>query len=298
MNSSDHSGLEASRSLENDTSHTFRQRNRPPTSDARRALALSAGGLIATPTVLGLAAGLGPHLSLSPSSQDLLTFLSAVATVTGGLFVLAQGRLPKPAAILVGLAAAATLGTLAATGVKSAVAVVLVGTCLMALGHIVGHAIGSRIEHPGHLLPACVVAGCVDLASVIHPKGPTHAVVSSERALDLLTVSFPVLGTRAFAPTIGVGDIVFGAIVFGVAVQHELSTRRVAILMAVALLAAGFTSAMVQGAVPALPAIGFFVVVGFREARVLRKKDRRVAMLFMTGAAVLATAVVASRFIG
>jgi len=244
-----------------------------------------------------VAAWTAPYLPLTRSAQDLSTFLSAVGTVTATLFFLSQGALPRRGWFLIGAIAAAGLGGLAWLGVQSLAAIVLVGTCLMALGHAIGHTVGSRIEHPGHLLPACVVAACVDLASVIHPSGPTHTVVASKKALDLLTISFPVLGTHAYAPSIGVGDIIFAALVLATAVRHRLSIRRMALLVATGLILAGLSSALLQQAVPALPAIGLCVVLGVPAARRLRSEDRRTAVLFMAGAIVLAAGVVISRFL-
>lgn len=299
MTSSDHSGHQASRSDENATGQAFRQTH--PATDADSSPTPSylwvAAGLSFTPLILSSAIWLAPLLQLSHATQDLSTFLGAVSTLSISLFLLAQGRLPTRGWIAVGAIASLTLGITAYAGVQSAFAITVVGTTLVALGHTIGHAVGSRIEHPGHLLPACVVAGCVDLASVIHPKGPTHAIVSSERALDLLTLSFPVLGTEAFAPSIGVGDIVFAALLLGTAARHRLSTLRFASLITVGLVLAGVLSALLLRAVPALPTIGLCTVLGVRQTRQLRPRDRKTATLFMIGAVALGVGVVISRFL-
>lgn len=307
MNSSDHSGHNASLSAENGTGQAFRQtpRENSPAPNGRdtepgtsaKSVARFIAGLALAPVVLSLATWLAPHLPLESGTQDLATFASAVATVIVGLFFLSNGGLPTRGRLVVGAVAASILGALAILGVQSALAVILVGFALVALGHTIGHAVGSRIEHPGHLLPACVVAACVDLASVIHPQGPTHAVVSSQRALDLLTLTFPVLGTRAFAPSIGVGDMVFVALVLGTAVRHRISTIRVALLGGAGLVLAGVASALLEAAVPALPAIGLCVVLGVGESRQLKRRDRKTAAVFMVGAVTLAVGVVISRFL-
>lgn len=307
MNSSDHSGHNASLSPENDTGQAFRQtpqENLPAPNGldtepetARKPVAQFVAGLALTPAVLSLATWLAPRLTLEPALQDLATFASAVATVIAGLFLLSKGWLPARGRLVVGAVAGSIIGALAFFGVQSALAVILVGSALIALGHTVGHAVGSRIEHPGHLLPACVVAACVDLASVIHPQGPTHAVVSSQRALDLLTLTFPVLGTHAFSPSIGVGDIVFIALVLGTAVQHRISAIRVTLLAGAGLVLAGVASALLEAAVPALPAIGLCVVLGIKESRQLKRSDRKTSTVFMVGAVTLAVGVVISRFL-
>jgi hypothetical protein len=299
MTSSDHSGHQASRSDENATGQAFRQTHPAPDTESPPTPShlWIAAGLTFTPLILSLATWLAPRLQLSHAAQDLCTFLGAVSTLSISLFLLAQGRLPTRGWIAVGSVAGVLLGFTAYVGVQSAFAITLVGTTLVALGHTIGHAVGSRIEHPGHLLPACVVAGCVDLASVIHPKGPTHAIVSSERALDLLTLSFPVLGTQAFAPSIGVGDMVFAALLLGTAARHQLSTLRFALLITAGLVLAGVLSALLLRAVPALPTIGLCTVLGVRQARHLRPKDRKTATLFMVGAITLGVGVVISRFL-
>ena len=305
MNSSDHSGHNASRSHENDTAQAFRQTPKPnqpnkvdQNAQKTRRRRWATAGLALTPVVLISASWLAPKLTLPRAAQDLSSFLLAVATISSSLFLLAKGALPTRPSIVVGSLAGAGLATLAMIGVHNATAVILVGTCLVALGHAVGHAVGSRIEHPGHLLPACVVAACVDIASVIHPQGPTHAVVSSQRALDLLTLSVPVLGTHAYAPSIGVGDIVFSALLLGTVVRHNLSLLRTLLLIVVGLLSAGLASALLERAIPALPAIGLWVLLGLGSARRLQPRDRKTAGVFMVGAVVLAIGVVASRFIG
>src|SRR5262249_16797564 len=105
-----------------------------------------------------------------------------------------------------------------------------VNTALVALAHSLGGSIGRRVAHPGHLLPACAVAAAADAASVLFPGGPSHAIASSERALSLALVAFPVPGTRALAPSIGFGDLVFLALVLGTAATHRLSIPRAAAL--------------------------------------------------------------------
>lgn len=299
MTSSDHSGHEASRSPENATGQAFRQihPSAPPGSAPLRPVRWLVLGLAIPPILIASGAWLAPKLPIATGWEDLLTFLTAVVTVTTTLFVLSRGRFTSRLWLAIGLVAASALGIVAFTGVQSVTGIVVVGSALLTLGHGIGHAVGSRIEHAGHLLPACVVAGCVDVASVLHPQGPTHAIVRSERAIELLVLSFPVLGTQAFAPSIGVGDVVFAALLLGTATRHRLSTVRFALLIGMGLLFAGLLSALIAQAVPALPAIGLCVVLGVRQARVLDRKDRRTALGFMAASVVVTAGVVASRFL-
>jgi hypothetical protein len=169
------------------------------------------------------------------------------------------------------------------------VAVVLVDLGLVAVAHAAGGAIGVRVAHPGHLLPACAVAAAADLASVIHPSGPSHAIAGSERAISLLAIGFPVPGTRAVAPVLGAGDLVFLALVFGVVGRHRLSLARATAAAVVGLAAAGALSACFEREIPALVPLGVAVVAALPEARRVRPEERRTAAL----AVAVAVAVVA-----
>jgi hypothetical protein len=237
-----------------------------------------------------------PYLHLPATWLDIATFAGGAGLALASLHLLSHNGIPKTVQLAVGVAALC-LWTLAAIALTPRLGAVVVGTALVFIGHLVGDAIGSRIEHPGHLLPACVVAGVADVASVLLPAGPTHAVVASERALALMTLSFPVLGTRVLAPVLGIGDIVFIALLLGAARKHALSRVRMTLLAAAGVALAGVASAVVQSAVPALPAIGLAAVTGFRPAHRLRPRDVRVAALFIAATLVVATAVVAARFL-
>jgi hypothetical protein len=276
-------------------------------------------GLALTPAVATLGFALCPHVRAGPFAADLATFAGATASALASLAVLSRAPAsPVVRAVLVAASACALAAIAAALGAgltplraagtgllgrvafahaSGAVGAVVVAASLVALAHALGDLVGSHIEHPGHLLPACVVASAADLASVIHPSGPSHVVVSSERALALFAVSFPVLGTREHAPAIGIGDLLFLAVLFGAARRHGLPWVRVVVLMAAGIALAGALSAMLDKAVPALPALGVCMLAGVPAARRLQRKDRFVAGLFMLGASAIAAAVVLSRFV-
>ena len=165
---------------------------------------------------------------------------------------------------------------------------------LVVIAHAAGGAIGVRVAHPGHLLPACAVAAAADLASVLHPSGPTHAIAASERALSLLAVGFPVPGTRAVAPVLGAGDLVFLALVFGVAVRHRLSLARAAAAAAAGLAAAGALAAHFEREIPALVPIGAAVVAALPEARRVRPEERRTAAVAVAVAVAVVVGVLLS----
>ena len=263
---------------------------------SRRSL-LAIAGLLLAPGVIGTTALLAPHVSPAASTADLIAFVGATATSLVALVLLSRGLLPAKVRIALGVLAPAGVGLLALRWIPMLPSIVLIAAFLVAFAYVLGDLIGSHIEHPGHLLPACVVASIADVTSVLHPSGPSHAVISNERTLGLMTVSFPVLGSDAFAPTIGVGDLLFIALLMAAARRHQLPWLRTAWLCAAGIAAAGAASYYLNRAIPALPPIGLAVIAGLPASRSLRRKDRPVATLFMFGAALVAGVLVASRYL-
>lgn len=253
--------------------------------------------LLAAPALTGVALAALPSVHLGPGATAAVTFAGGAATGLVPLALAAPGTLSKRAAIAMGLAAAAVLFGLAVANVRAPALAIVVNLALVALGHAVGASIGQRVTHPGHLLPACVVAAAADVASVLHPSGPTRAIVESERALAVAAIGFPVPGTGAVAPVLGAGDLVFLAIVFGVVTAHRLSLARAAALGATGIAIAGLTSALLERPVPALVPIALVVATGLPAARKLRPEDRRVAKLSIAIAIAIVVGVVAQRFL-
>jgi hypothetical protein len=255
-------------------------------------------GLLFTPFVVGVAAAVLPHLHVGEPSASIVVYAGASSTTLAALAIAAgsyppfQWRLAATAIAGVALAAAYA-GAFA--GIIGSVAV---SASLVAAAWAIGTSIGRHIEHPGHLLPACVVVACADIASVVSQFGPTRAMAESEVALSLVTVGFPVPGTSSFAPALGVGDLVFIAIVFGALAAHRLSLARAALLCALGTAVAGTASAVLGTAVPALVPIAAAVIVGVPEARMLRPRERRVATLAMVIAVSVAAAAIASQLRG
>jgi len=235
--------------------------------------------LVAPAAIVGAAILVAPHLRVSAGVADALTFGCAAAVAVLGVALGTKKPLPPAVVATVDALAIAVLGALALLRVKSPWVSPVVDTCLLALAWATGGAIGARIEHPGHLLPAAAVAAAADIVSVASSWGPSHAIASSERALALLAISFPVPGTRVVAPALGVGDLVFIALVLAAARAHALPVRRITVLALVGVLVAGFGSALLGRAVPALPTIGLAVIAFVPEARRLRRKDRTVATI-------------------
>ena len=172
----------------------------------------------------------------------------------------------------------------------------LVDTALVALAWALGSSLGRRVQHASHLLPACVVAASADLVSVLSPEGPSHAIAGNEQALSVLATWFPVPGAHAVAPALGVGDLLFMALVLGVARAQALPYSRTVFLCALGTALAGLAAAALGTAVPALLPIAACVLIGLPAARRLRRSDRRAAHGSMIIAASLALATIVRNF--
>ena len=267
---------------------------RPDSAGSWKSAAL---GLALTPILVGTAAVLAPGFAMSDALANFVAFAGAAGTAVAALAVAASSY-PRAAwrAGVLSIAVAA-LVLFAMIGVPSALAVIAVDTALVAAAWAIGTSIGRRIEHPGHLLPACVVVACADAASVVSQFGPTHAVAESERALSVVAIAYPVPGTAAVAPALGVGDLVFVALLLGAVAAHGLSLRRAAVLCAVGIAVAGTASGVLETAVPALVPIAGAVVLGLPEARKMRPRERRAARVAMAIAVSAALAVIASQLV-
>ena len=262
-------------------------------TEARHGAArVGAAVVVAMPLALVLLAGLAstPALAVRTEVADALAFAGGAVIAALALAIGAWTRaVPLPAAILGALAAGAAV---VATSVLRAA---LVDAALIGLSHALGATIGRRVQHPGHLLPACAIAAAADLASVLVPGGPSHRIGESERALSWLAVQVPVPGAAAIAPVLGAGDLVFAALVLGTATRHELGLLRVTAAVLGGVLLAGAASAVAGAPVPALVAVAVTVVVAVPEARRVRPEDRRATHLGLLVAAGLVVAALARR---
>jgi hypothetical protein len=248
-------------------------------------------GLLIAPALTLLGAAVAPGAVVSESVASALVFGGGAAAGLFALAASARAELAPRAAAGLAVAALGLLAVAALAPLPLWLAAALINLALCAVAHAVGGAIGRRVAHPGHLLPACAVAAAADVASLIHPSGPSHAIASSERALALFAVGFPVPGTRVVAPALGAGDLVFLALVLGVAAAHRLSLMRATLAGALGLGLAGALSARFEVPIPALVPIGAAVIACLPEARRLRAQDRRTAAISVAAAAALVAGV-------
>jgi hypothetical protein len=261
----------------------------------RRGRASLGIGLSITPVVVGIAALAVPTLHVGIATAGVIAFGGAISTAMLGITISSIRDESDVVRGTVAGAAALTLAVIAFVQARFAAAAIVVDAALVAGAWAVGASIGRRVQHPGHLLPACVVVGAVDLGSVLSSFGPSRAIAASERALSMLAVSFPVPGSTAFAPALGVGDLVFIALVLGAVAAHRLPLVRAAVLCFAGTAVAGAMASLLETAIPALVPIGAALVLGLPAVRNLRPEDRRSAKLAMSIAVSIAVATTLSR---
>jgi hypothetical protein len=254
-------------------------------------------GLALTPAAAWAANALLGNARVSPGLGNALSFGGAALLPILGLSLAATCQALLTGTLCIATASAAVLIALAYAHANPSTTLLLVDTALVALAWALGTSIGRRVQHASHLLPACVVAASADLVSVLSPEGPSHAIAGSDQALSVLATWFPVPGAHALAPALGVGDLLFMALIFGVARTQALPYLRTLCLCMLGTVLAGFAAAVLGTAIPALLPIAACVLVGLPAARQLRASDRRAAHWSMIIAASLALAAILRSFL-
>lgn len=266
--------------------------------DGARVWARLTPGLLLTPFVVGFAAALAPRMSVGASTADFIAFAGATSVALSGLALCATAAVSLRVAMGVSAAAALALFVAAYARLSGASSLVLVDAALVALAWGLGASLGRRVQHASHLFPACVVAASADVVSLLSPEGPSHAIARDERALSVLAIGFPVPGSAAFAPVLGVGDLLFIAFVLGVVRAHGLGYARALGCVALGVAAAGVAAALLGVAVPALVPIAVATIAGLPQIRRLRRADRVAARASMAIAVSLVAATLARAALG
>jgi len=249
--------------------------------------------LLLTPSAVASAACAAPHMQLGELSASAVAFAGATLFPIASLALAALVELRLTITLATAAVAAALLLTLTLIQPAPLATVILVDAALVCSSWALGCSLGRRVQHPAHLFPACFVAASADLVSLLSPEGPSHAIAGSARALSVLAVWFPVPGGGALAPALGVGDLLFMALVFGVARAHRLPYARCVAACVVGTALAGLAAAYSGVPVPALVPIALVLVLGTPAIRRLRREDRRAAQLSIIIASAVALATVA-----
>lgn len=246
-------------------------------------------GLLLTPFTVALALWGLPHVRVGTATADLISFVGAAGVAIAGLAIATTAQLSGRVTLGIAAVAVAMLVGIAAGQPPGGAALLAVDTSLVGLAWALGASLGRRVQHAGHLLPASVVAASADLVSLLSPEGPSHAIATSDRALSVLAIWFPVPASVAVAPALGIGDLLFMGLVLGVAVAHDLPYGRAVLCCALGTALAGCAAAIFGVPVPALLPIAGAVLIGLPAARRLRAVDRKTArwsMLIAVSAAV------------
>ena len=250
-------------------------------------------GLTLAPGTVVLAAWGLPHLQVGPLLADVVAFAGAAGLGIAALAVAATAEVALAPTLGIAAVAAAALLALAFSQPSASLALPIVNGALLCLGWALGTSLGRRVQHPAHLFPACVVAASADLVSLLSPEGPSHAIANSERALSLLAIGFPVPGSEAIAPALGVGDLLFMGLALGVARAHGLPYARTVGCCVLGVALAGLAAACLGLAIPALLPIAATLLLGLPVIRRLRREDRAAAKWSMVVAGSVAAASVA-----
>lgn len=218
--------------------------------------------------LLCLGQAIGDALAIDPLVSYVLSFGSVCGLALGAaLLAPTWSRRDRQLAIAIAAGAALGIAFVGWSGGGQPVHAAIVLAALLVLGSMLGQVVGAAIEHPGHLLFVALVSSIADAASVLHPSGPSAAIVQSEQALSLLALPFAFLGTDATPPLLGVGDVVFAALYAGSARRHRLPQGRTLSALSLGFLV---TMGVVIGTelpVPALPFLGAAMLIAHPEAR-------------------------------
>jgi len=237
--------------------------------------------LFAAAAFAWLMCALAPRVSVPDALIDPLAVLLAVVPA---LFALASAHRYE-LSVLRSLGVLA-FGVLLLTGLfvvgltRELCALQVLG--LLSVGRGAGGLIGDRVAHPGHVLPACVVAATADVLSVLSPEGVSAAIVKSDRALSVAALAAPVFGSSAITFVLGAGDLVMMGLVLSVARRFDVARTRVVLALALGLTAAFALSALLERPIPALVTIGVAVVVLVPRFARVERRDRSAAVVAST----------------
>lgn len=238
-------------------------------------------------------------MALAAAAALQLVYAGSVALVRPAPLVGFVAAVPAVVAVVLGSASAApALGRRAAlwiavpcaallvvgvTGVaaSSVASVVFVTLCLLAVGCLLGAFVGSRIQHPGHLVVVAYVSSLADLYSVLTPSAPSARIVHSKALLSVLALSWPTPGVSAAAPLLGVADVVMTALYLAAARRHRLGVVRTVVALAAGYAAVFTLVAVTAWPLPALPFLGIAVLCAHRDAWRIPRHERRRAFLGM-----------------
>lgn len=266
----------------------------PSQRERGRWLAVIGGSL----GVFALAVLVAPLVPFSPYAAYAIGF-GAVCAIT----IASGATAPRvgPPALGVVAAIAVAVGALAVAGVPASPRAVVIAASAAVLvlltigGTLAGAVIGWRIAHPGHLIVVAIASSLADVWSVLSPGGPSATVIQDAPTLSAIAIGFPMLGTLAIEPLLGVGDVVFVALYLAAARKHGLGVGKTCAALALAFAVTGAAVMGLERALPALPFLGAAMLIAHPAARLPPLGERRTAAIGLGVLVLLGAVLVLSR---
>ncbi len=218
----------------------------------------------------------------SVSIPAVVAFGLAFAAIAGSVIALALFAPPiSPRALVLLVVPLFVLASLSGMGGPNIAGAAAIAASLLAAGTLVGGAIGGRVEHAGHGLVIAYVGSAADVFSVFHERGVTAQIAASPEALNVAAIAWPMLGTSAIEPILGVGDVVMAVIYGAIAHKHGLARGRTAVALGSAFVVVLVALIVFAQPLPVLPFFGVAMLIAHPELRVVPKKDRVAAAVGM-----------------
>ncbi|HEX7477542.1 MAG TPA: hypothetical protein VF331_07025 [Polyangiales bacterium] len=212
------------------------------------------------------------HVSLWPLGSYAIGFACVVAASLLVACAVPRPRRPHLLIVMLVVVVLELVRRQGAVGLGASFSVLL---ALLAAGSVLGALVGSGIEHPGHLLFVALVSALADTFSVTQPEGPSAAIVQAPQVLALLALPWPMLGTGQITPFLGVGDVLFTSLYVAAARTHALPARRTLLALAAAYFATMAAVLATALPIPALPFLGFAMLIAHPASRLPPVRDRR-----------------------
>jgi hypothetical protein len=259
------------------------------TSTGFQQLAVWVASLLLTVCGFQLTAWLAVYSPAPPVGAYLFGFACVVSAALGVALRVPTSR--WAGATCAGLACALMLvAGLAPSGQVDGYPALCVLAGLLLLGTGLGAIIGRRIQDPSHLLFVALVSAVADTLSVVQPGGISKAIAEAPRALALLALPWPLLGTTDIAPFLGVSDVVFASLYVHASRAHNLPLLRSVLALFAGFAAAAALVLLLQRPIPVLPLLGASIVLAQPRARAASAEDlRRGAWVLAALALVIAT---------
>ncbi|MFH1677161.1 MAG: hypothetical protein ABIC40_09070 [bacterium] len=177
----------------------------------------------------------------------------------------------------------------------------------------VGFWLAGEIEKAGHLIPVCILGTLVDIWSVF--TGPSKQVgekvlehverqiatgeITPPPIVSFLLLHWPQAGTGTMTPLLGLGDLIFIALLFASCRKFKLSPIKSILLVLGGLAVAEAVTMGFQKPIPALPFIcGFFLAGNYNDLSITQKEWRLTIIISVIVIALILVRYLSSIFSG